>query len=193
MAYRKRRPIVPPVNPDVAADEIAEAYFTAKVANPKLTQREFARKAMPTISTRYDNAKSKAEKKRIEESGARYLRLVLEGKRTGRVNVERAQQFRAGSGPDLFQVMVRDSKGVMRSFDLSAVGGRSQLDVPLIEQQLRDNPRAIENRIFAWRERYDIEIEIEDIADFEVRRVLVHRKHSERIVLRSGDVPVNMP
>lgn len=197
MAYRKRRPIVPSVNPDVAADEIAEAYFAAKVANPKLTQREFARKAMPTVSTRYDNAKTKKEKERIEESGARYLRLVLEGKRTGRVNVERAQQFRGGQGADQYQVMVRDSKGVVRSFDLTAVGARSQLDVPLIEQQLRVNPQAIQNRIYAWRERYNVEIEIEDIADFEVRRVLVHRKHAETIVMRnvggSGRGPLGQP
>lgn len=184
MPYRKRPPIRPPVNPAESADEIAEAWFAAKVANPKITQKEFARKAMPTVSTRYDNAKTKKEKERIEESGARYLRLVLEGKRTGRVNVERAHQYRAGSGGDLYQVMVTDSKGITRSFDLGAVGSRSQLDVPLIEQQLRDNPQPILTRINQWRERYNVEIEIEDIADFEVRRVLIHRKHAEHIVLR---------
>lgn len=183
MAYRRRKPVVPDVSPELSADRVARAYYQAKIANPKMTQGEFARKAMPTIQRRYDEAKSPAEKRRIEESGSRYLRLVLEGKRTGRVNVEQAGRYRAGRGDDLYQVLVTDTKGIKRSFNLVGINTGSQLDVPLVEAALRGNPRAIENRIYAWRERYDIEIELEDIADFEVRRVLQHNKHAERISL----------
>lgn len=174
---------------DANAQEIASAYYRAKIVNPKLTQREFARKGMPTISARYQEAESAAERKRIEQSGARYLRLVLEGKRTGRVNVEKAKRFRPGQGSDQFQVFLRDKMGVPRSFDLTAVGARSQLDVPTVEAQLRNNPAAIAKRIAQWRERYaELDIDEDDIADmeFEVRRVQIFRKHAERINLDTG-------
>lgn len=183
MPYKKRPPLVTPVSPTASADRIAAAYVAAKMANPKLTQREFARKAMPTIANRYQEAKTPAERRKIENSGARYLRLVLQGKRSGRVNVEQAARFRPGQSTDLYQVRVTDSKGIVRSFNLVGINTRSQLDLPLVEAKLREDMRPIENRIWAWRERYDIEIELDDIADWEVRRVLTHRRHAERIIL----------
>lgn len=183
MPYKKRPPLIPTISPDASALQVETAYRRAKAANPKLTQGEFARKALPTVSTRYDDAKSDAERRKIEQSGARYLRLVMEGKRTGRVNVEQAGRFRPGSSRDLYQVMVTDSKGVKRSFNLIGINTRSQLDLPLVEAKLRDDMRAIEERIAAWRDRYNIELELDDIADWDVRRVLTHRRHAETIAI----------
>lgn len=182
MPSRKRDPVS---NADARA--IEQAYYHAKIANPKLTQREFARKALPTIQQRYDDAKSPAEKRRIEESGARYLRLVLEGKRTGTKNVGIARKVRIGQGSDQFQATIRDANGNVRSFDIVGIGARSQLDVPLMEAELREHRDIFGRKLTEWTRRYGDafgELDIEDLLDtLQVRRVLIHRKHAERIAL----------
>jgi hypothetical protein len=168
---------------DPDAQRIAAAYYRAKAANPKLTQGEFARKSFPTISERYGEAKSRTKQKSIENSGARYLRLVLEGKRTGRVNVKRSMATRPGGQNDLFQVFVPVG-GDWKSFDLTAIGARSTFDIPLIEAQLRADPSALLTKRDAWAQRYAIRPNKIDTDAFEVRRVQRHRRHRVRISLR---------
>lgn len=178
---------MPPRITDPDARAIQSAYYRAKLANPKLTQREFARKAMPTIQRRYDDAKSADERRKIEQSGARYLRLVLEGKRTGRVNVRQASRAKPGQGHDQFQASIRDASGNVRSFDVYGVGARSQLDVPFMETQLRTHREIFDRKLAEWRSRYADafgEMDVDDMLDtLQIRRVLTFRKHAERIVL----------
>jgi hypothetical protein len=169
---------------DPDAQRIAVSYYRAKAANPKLTQREFARKTFPTITERWGDAKSHSEQRRIELSGARYLRLVLEGKRTGRVNVKRGTFVRGGGSPDLFQVFVPIEGGGWKSFDLGAVGARSTFDIPLVETRLREDMSALEAKRRAWAQRYALRDNEINIDSFEVRRVTRHRKHSVSISLR---------
>lgn len=164
---------------------IADAYYRAKTANPRLTQGEFARKSFPTIAERYANARNGAERKRIEQSGARYLRLVLEGKRTGAVNVKRGT--RSKGFPDLFQVFVPVQGGGWKSFDLGAAGARSTFDIPLVEQRLRENSAPLEARARIWAQRYALAQSELRIDNFEVRRVTKHRRHAEYIDLRLSD------
>jgi hypothetical protein len=169
---------------DPDAQRIQAAYDRAKIANPKLTQGEFARKTFPTISERYGEAKSRGEQRDIEKSGARYLRLVLEGKRTGRVNVRRATFTRPGGQNDLFQVFVPIAGGGWKSFDLGAVGARSTFDIPLIEEQLRRDASGLEAKQREWSQRYALTGNDIRIEGFEVRRVTRHRRHAVHISLR---------
>ncbi len=169
---------------DPDAQRIAAAYDAAKRANPRLTQGEFARKTFPTITERYGAATSRREQRKIEKSGARYLRLVLEGKRTGRVNVRRGTITRPGGQVDLFQVFVPIAGGGWKSFDLGAVGARSTFDIPLIEEQLRRDPSGLEAKRRAWAERYALRDADIGTDSFEVRRVTRHRRHAVHISLR---------
>lgn len=169
---------------DPDAQKIAAAYYRAKLANPKLTQGEFARKTFPTITERHSAAKSRAEQRKIEQSGARYLRLVLEGKRTGRINVQRGELKRPGGQVDLYQVFVPIAGGGWKSFDLGAIGGRSTFDIPLIEVRLREDMSALDAKRQQWAQRYALRGNEINIEDFEVRRVTRHRKHAVHISLR---------
>lgn len=171
-----RRPIA-----DANAQRIASAYLRAKAANPKLTQKEFARKAMPTVAKRWRDAKTPAEKRRIEESGARYLRLVLEGKRTGRVNVERAVPKKRGASRTLFQIIVRDKHGNARSFNITSEGSYSALDIPYIEQQLRESPEILDARRREWAYRY-----ADDFADFDIDDVSVEKIATSKVPLHAS-------
>jgi len=169
---------------DPDAQRIAQSYRAAKAANPQLTQGEFARKSFPTISERYHDAKSRNEQKKIEQSGARYLRLVLEGKRTGRINVQRGTATLGGGLPDAYQVFVPVAGGGWKSFDLEAAGGRSTFDIPLLEARLRETPDVLETKRNEWARRYAIQGSELRVENFEVRRVQRHRKRAVHIDLR---------
>lgn len=175
MAIRKGRDV-----------DIAAAYQRAKLADPSLTQGEYAVRAYPTISERYEKARRRADAKemrRIEQSGARYHRLVLKGQRTGHVNIERGAANRTGGQVDLFQVFVPYGDDKYASFDLTAVGARSSFDIPTIEARLRANPELLGKKARQWARRYDISMNDLQTSDFSVRHVTRHRRLSERIVV----------
>lgn len=166
-----------PRQPEDARREIESAYQRAKAANPRLTRGEYYRKASPTFSARYDEAKSPAERKRIEQSAARYERLIRQGKRTGRVTVEKAYEYTTGYGQDQYQVIVFDAYGNAHSFNIRAVGGRSTLDIPLLEQRIRENPEILGRKYAEFAARYHV-ADI-DIANAVVRRVQKMRARAE--------------
>lgn len=170
--HMARRPLL-----DENAQRVQAAYLRAKVAKPGLTQREFARKALPTIAARYDAATSDAERRRIEESGARYLRLIMEGKRTGRVNVQRADhpaKVRRGSLRATWQALIQDKHGNTRSVSMTMPGLESQLDIIYAEARLMDTPEGramLEARRALWRQRYDDAFGDFDDNDVSIRKI----------------------
>lgn len=173
MALRKGRDV-----------DIAAAYQRAKRNDPTLTQGQYATRAYPTISERYRHARSDAERRRIELSGARYHRLVLQGKRSGRVNIERGAATRTGGSTDLFQVFIPiRGKQEWVSFDLVAVHARSTFDIPSIEAQIRAHPELLERKAGQFARRYDIARSDLDTAAVQIHHVTRHRKSSERIVI----------
>lgn len=164
--------------------DIAAAYQRAKRNDPTITQGQYAVRAYPTISERYRHARSDAERRRIELSGARYHRLVLQGKRSGRVNIERGAIMRTGGSSDLFQVFIPvQGQREWVSFDLAGVGARSTFDIPSIEAQIRAHPELLDRKAAQFARRYDINRSDLNVAGFQVRRVTRHRKPSERIVI----------
>lgn len=164
--------------------DIAAAYQRARDADPSLTQGRYAVRAYPTISERYSRARTAEEKRRVELSGARYHRLVLSGKRSGRVNIERGAVTRTGGSEDLFQVFVPVSgQKEWVSFDLTAVGARSTFDIPSIEARIRAHPELLARKASQFARRYDVQLSDLQTGRFEVRRVTRHRKHAERIVV----------
>lgn len=164
--------------------DIAAAYARAKRNDPTLTQGEYATKAYPTIAERYRRARTDEERRKIELSGARYHRLVLQGKRSGRVNIERGAISRTGGSTDLFQVFIPVSgQKEWVSFDLAGVGARSTFDIPSIEAQIRAHPELLERKAQQFARRYDIQRSDLNVTGFQVRRVTRHRKPSERIVI----------
>jgi hypothetical protein len=164
--------------------DIAAAYQRAKTTDPTLTQGRYAVRAYPTISERYHKARTPEERRRVELSGARYHRLVLEGKRTGRVNIERGAVTRTGGQEDLFQVFVPVSgQKEWVSFDLAAVGARSTFDIPSIEARIRSHPEMLDRKASQFARRYDVQRSDLHTGLFEVRRVTRHRKHAERITV----------
>lgn len=169
------------VKRDPDAERITAAYHRAKAANPKLTQRQFAEKALPKLSG----------KKRKPSSGERYLRFLLKGERSGSELMERAEETLPGGRRDAFQVIVPDAEGNERSFDLTVEGGRSTLDIPLIEQQLRDDPSILAAKRDEWARRYALKGTDLRIDKFTVRRVRRHRKHA--LVLSKNRGPIGQP
>ena len=110
--------------------DIAAAYQRAKRNDPTLTQGQYATRAYPTIAERYRHARGDVERRRIELSGARYHRLVLQGKRSGRINIERGAMSRTGGSVDLFQVFIPVAgQKEWVSFDLTGIGARSTFDI----------------------------------------------------------------
>lgn len=158
---------------DPDAERITAAYHRAKAANPKLTQRQFAEKVLPKLSG----------KKRKPASGERYLRFLLKGERSGSELMARAEETLPGGQADAFQVIVPDAEGNERSFDLTAIGGRSTLDIPLIEQQLRDDPSILAAKRDEWARRYALKGTDLRIDQFRVRRVRRHRKYGVTLAL----------
>jgi hypothetical protein len=158
---------------DDTAERVRIAYYKAKAANPKLTQREFAAKALPSVT----------KKERKPESGERYLRLILKGERSGREIVAKGSRTDAGGFRDRFQVVVKDKAGNARSLNLVGLGAKSTLDIPLLETELRNRPELLAAKRDEWARRYKIEQEDFDPDSFEIRRVRRHRKHAAQIVL----------
>lgn len=172
-----RRPLL-----DQNAQRVQAAYLRAKEIKPSLTQREFARKALPTIAARYEAAKNDAERKRVEESGARYLRLIFEGKRTGRVNVQKAEHpaKRRSAVVDFWQAIITDKLGNTRSISLGMPGLYTQLDVIYAETRLMNTPEGLmilEARRSLWAQRY-----ADAFGDFDDRDVTMKKIEASNVL-----------
>lgn len=117
-----------------SAQRIAGAFEQAKLTvwekeGRKLTQAEWARNAMPPTRTG-------------KPQSARYLRLILEGKRPGSLLVERSQR-------NFLNVEVESPTGDTRSMTFRVPRGRSQLDV--YQSNITDAIKQADN---AWSKRY---------------------------------------
>jgi hypothetical protein len=173
------------VRDERARGEIVTAWREAKAANPKLTQEEFARRALP----------SPKHKQRAKGSGARYLRKILRGERTGAELYREGRATPPSGQSDLFQVDVccpatEDTPGaeeisrrwyICRSFDLEAIGARSTLDVFAIERH-PEIRRAVSAKMAQWRSEYSEFGCAKPLVT--VRRVRKHTKYSETVVIR---------
>lgn len=127
---RPRRDDLPP-----SAKRIANAFEEARQSvweqeGRRLTQAEFAATALPP--TRGGKPQS-----------ARYLRLLLEGKRTGSLLETRASRTR------LINVEVESPSGDVRSITMRVPKGQSTIDV--YKSNVRANVEKAEN---AWQKRY---------------------------------------
>ncbi len=117
-----------------SAQQIASAFEKAKLTvweqeGRRLTQAEYARNALPPTRTG-------------KPQSARYLRLILEGKRPGSLLVERAKQ-------SFLNVEVESSTGDTRSMTFRVPRGRSQLDV--YQSNIADSIKQADT---AWAKRY---------------------------------------
>lgn len=150
---------------------MVERYRAAKRANPKMTQGDFAVMTHPTISARYHAASSASEKRRIKESGARYIRLELAGERSGRTNV---QMGRIGHG-GRYQVFtpVGDE---WKSFNLlTGSKFRSTFDIPELTIRLQRG-QVLKEKQAEFARRYKIRRNEIDIDNIEVRRIQRYKK-----------------
>lgn len=120
------------------------------------------------------------------ESAAAYLRVLISGKRTGDRLWEQSTKTLPGGEASLYQVAVRDKSGNMRSFDLEVVGGSSSFDVPMVEQRLKQDRKALRQKRDAWAKRYDIDAGDLDVENINVRRIRRARKHALRIALKAA-------
>lgn len=119
-----------------SAQRIANAFEDAKrnvweAEGRRLTQSEFAANALPPA-------------KSGKPQSARYLRLLLEGKRSGSLLETRASQTK------LINVEVQSPSGDVRSITMRIPKGQSTLDI--YRSNVRSNVIKAEE---AWRKRYD--------------------------------------
>ncbi len=143
--------------PDAAV--IAQRWHEAKARNPRLTQDEFVRRAIPSykvnpIVTKGKNKGAAKTAAQIADSRARYLRLVLEGKRSGTSLVRQSNYTSPGGVANQYQarVYINDDIG-WKSINVVAEGNRSTLDVFRVE----NNPKmreVIKAEISAWASKY---------------------------------------
>lgn len=146
-----------------------DAWFRAKAANPKLTQREFEIKAL-------DRNPKKAD--------GRYLRLILEGKRSGRILVREAYETPGGGMANVFNISMPDAEGNVRSFNIYAEpppgqARFSRLDVPVVEQRIREHPEILESKAAQFARRYNVKQSDIRTDRFNVHRVVRQRARSQ--------------
>lgn len=120
--------------PDASRDVILDAYHRAALQG--VTQKEFERDALG-----------------IKNPTGRYIRLVHEGKRTGR-NIE-AEGRRSIGVRNKVQVTFHGPKGEHKSATMVILGKDiSRLDLATLKQYLLDNPDTFDDIWMDWDRRY---------------------------------------
>lgn len=139
------------------SQRVARAWEDAKRRNPQLTQADFSaavfggRKRAPGKPF---GGPPETWQRRQREADARYLRLVLEGKRVPKKLVARAD--RGG----VVNVGVRHGRG-WSSFNIRLPRGVSKLDAFTLSEQNRFR-QIVNEQARSWAKRY-----AEDLADFD--------------------------
>jgi hypothetical protein len=150
-----------------SSKEVRDAWFRAKAANPSLTQRQFEREAMG-----------------VENPTGRYLRLVLEGKRSGRLIVREQTAVQPGGARGLFQLVIRDKSGnVIGSRNVIGGGTTTGLDAPLVHQRLSQQGE-LQAILDEFARRYSVQPDDIDEDDFEVRKITTYRRPAIRVRVR---------
>lgn len=119
------------------ANLIAQRWYEAKAKNPSLTQAEFVRRAIPSyhvnpVVTKGKNKGQRKTQKQIDDSRARYLRLNIEGKRTGTKLIQRSNI--TGPVANAYQARIWLGKEAgFKSVNIVSAGNRSTLDIFRVE------------------------------------------------------------
>lgn len=151
---------------DRASREVRDAWFRAKAADPTLTQKRFEKEALGR-----------------ENPDGRYLRLILEGKRSGRLIVREQTAVPGGGSSSLYQAVFTDRSGNVRSFNVVGAGASGGLAAPLVHDSLVRSgvPSAV---IAKWAAKYDIDMGDIDPDSLTVRRVMHVNRPTERVRIR---------